>query len=254
MRPKHILAAITFYFLALSSLHAKVYIKGFVGKNNNNQVYQSTRFQTGPTLTDYTEAKLANRLSDWMTGGSFGFVAGSLFSPKFRPGFELSILKNEGKNKINIYNGDNASEQTYSDWESTILEVDNDYRVDATLLFEVKRIFYFKIGGSYLKQNIKSRTYESDDLTRINDIITNESEGFWGGVFGAGLKFNIFKGFGMFTEMNSTFYNKKRLSTVFFNAANSISFPDPDVSTTEYDRKLNFNQTQFITGIFISSW
>lgn len=240
--------------------NAEVYVKAFAGRVNNNHQLQSSQLGLDPGFPDpdYTESKHANKLTQLTGGLGLGYTWDKVLWPSVLPnlkiGLELGANKNEGNYKQNTFTNENFLSNALLDAETTVVKVDNDYKLDLWAVFNLAEMFYFKIGPSYLKQEITATTYESNFPRKVNNIRAKDDKGFWGISFGTGVRYNINKVVGLFSEYTAAFYQKEKLSSYSYSGANSLDpGADPTFLTYHYDRKIKFNQSQFITGIVVNT-
>lgn len=239
-----------------SPCSASLYLKGYVAGTENNFQYQNYRVVTdvtGPTVLGHTEDKIPSS-SNLMTSGMFFGIdsisdSNKLFANKFGMGIELGVERQFGNTKFTVNNGQN--ETPIADIDMTVFEISNNYQANISLVFTIAKSFYIKAGPTVISNEYTDEVFASNIPRKTTSLKHSEDIYHWGGTIASGVRFNVNKWFGLYSEYSSSFFQKKKLHLFNYQDAD-FGQNINDLLLNQYNKKLGIGQGKFQLGFIFT--
>lgn len=229
----------------INTASASYYFKGYIGNSLINTDYKQTINSMTPSLSDKQEfGELAsdNAITPGLTFGYNGKI-----DKAYKLGVELDIKKQFNKQEFRMTENQSASLLTNVGLME--VNVENNYKINLSAVLTVFNSFYFKLGPSYIDQDVDLKITES---TTNATFKKNESKSILGVNMGTGFIYRVNNNFGLFTEYNFSYYPDEDLGK--FDLTNAqISNITASHSEQFRKRKIGLSQNELFFGFIYSN-
>lgn len=231
--------------VATCAANAAFYFKGSVGNTLSSNHFEET-------IDAYTPAFSGrNLVGELVTSNVFapGLAVGinNKFNNLWGMGLEFDVKKQFTDTKFRVPGGYSESAITSTGVGNYDYELENKYKLGLHAIVSLANSFYFKLGPSWLKQDLNLTITDSDSAASFKH---SASQGVWGLTGGAGFIYKVSRNFGLYTEYNYTYFKEKSISGY---AVGPASFPGSGGSDNHFNRRLQTSQSEFNLGFVWST-